>query len=54
MKKNIFYFSVLYCFLFLNIAGAQTPAWQPVKGPLTTPWTNKVNPDKVLPDYPRP
>ncbi len=30
------------------------PAWKPVPGTLTTPWTDKVNPDSPLPEYPRP
>ncbi len=28
--------------------------WQPVPGPLTTPWTEHVSPDNALPEYPRP
>ena len=53
MRKKIIYSLALYVFASLNIANGQT-SWKPVKGTLTTPWTNKVNPEKVLPDYPRP
>ena len=28
--------------------------WQPAESPLTTQWTNQVNPDRTLPEYPRP
>ena len=54
MKKSIFYFLVFCGLLALNVASAQTSSWHPVKGTLTTPWTNKVDPNHVLPDYPRP
>ena len=29
-------------------------AWQPRQAKLMTPWAKDVNPDKVLPEYPRP
>lgn len=29
-------------------------AWKPASGPLTTPWTDKVSPDNVHSEYPRP
>ena len=54
MKKNIFYFLVFCGLLTLNVASAQTSSWHPVKGALTTPWTEKVKPEHVLPEYPRP
>jgi beta-galactosidase/beta-glucuronidase len=28
--------------------------WKPAESPLTTPWTSQVNPDRPLPEYPRP
>src|SRR5262245_55276599 len=28
--------------------------WQAAKGPLTTPWTDKVSPENSRPEYPRP
>lgn len=34
--------------------GAQTNSWQPLKGPLTTPWTDQVRSDNVHKEYPRP
>ncbi|MDB4889618.1 MAG: beta-galactosidase/beta-glucuronidase [Gemmatimonadetes bacterium] len=33
---------------------AQSAAWHPVQGRLLTRWAAKVNPDSVLPEYPRP
>jgi hypothetical protein len=33
---------------------ALAQAWQPADGPLTTPWTGDVSPDRVWPEYPRP
>ena len=30
------------------------PEWQPAEGPLSTRWAGEVNPEKVLPEYPRP
>ena len=28
--------------------------WKPVEGRISTQWSEQVNPDKVLPEYPRP
>src|ERR1700677_3480200 len=28
--------------------------WKPADNPLTTPWTEQVNPNHALPEYPRP
>ncbi len=33
---------------------AQDDPWQPVGEKLRTPWAGEVNPDRALPDYPRP
>ncbi len=38
--------------LVANIAQAQT--WQAVPGRIKTPWSEKVTPGQVLPEYPRP
>ena len=27
--------------------------WKPVEGRISTQWSEQVNPDKVLPEYPR-
>ncbi len=37
--------------LFATLAAS---AWQPAEGPLKTRWAKDVNPDKTLPEYPRP
>src|SRR5271168_4728441 len=31
-----------------------TPDWKPAYSPLTTPWTDKVDPKAPWPEYPRP
>jgi beta-galactosidase/beta-glucuronidase len=33
---------------------AQQSEWRAVDGPLETPWTDQVDPENVLPEYPRP
>ena len=47
--------------LFLGLLAAVVPAasaraadWKPAAGPLMTRWSKDVQPDKVLPEYPRP
>jgi len=32
----------------------ENSSWQPVKGQLMTRWTNKIDPEHPLPNYPRP
>jgi len=49
MKR--FYISILFI-LFLRPVEAQE--WKIVEGKLTTPWAQQVNPESVLPEYPRP
>jgi beta-galactosidase/beta-glucuronidase len=49
----------LICFSFLVIVSyttvlAQSTAWKIVEGKITTPWAEKVDPSKPLPEYPRP
>jgi beta-galactosidase/beta-glucuronidase len=39
---------------FFPLAATAQVAWKPAPGPLTTPWTDQVTPDNVLPEYPRP
>ena len=40
--------------VFAVLGSVFAHAWEPVKGPLTTPWGAEVTPDNVLPEYPRP
>jgi beta-galactosidase/beta-glucuronidase len=51
MKKFQFLFLVLLITFFAN---AQQGKWKIVPGRITTQWADSVNPDNVLPDYPRP
>lgn len=48
--KKLFLVSLLAGLLIS--AGAQS--WQPAGDKIKTPWAEKVNPDKPLPEYPRP
>ena len=41
-------------FLFLSPVLLAQPAWQPKKALLMTPYAKQVDPNKVLPEYPRP
>lgn len=43
---------LLFCFL-LGITGAQAQ-WKPAGDKIRTLWAEKVNPEQVLPEYPRP
>jgi beta-galactosidase/beta-glucuronidase len=52
MKRCSFY--LLYFFLILQTTVNAQQSWQIVKGKITSPWADKVNPDAPLPDYPRP
>ncbi|MDE3164579.1 MAG: hypothetical protein KGN36_02150, partial [Acidobacteriota bacterium] len=38
----------------LLATAASSADWQPAPAPLTTPWTAAVQPDRPLPEYPRP
>jgi len=53
MKKKyvIFLFSL---FTQVGIVNAQKSDWQLVPGRIVSPWAEKVNPAKPLPEYPRP
>ena len=47
--------SQYFCIAILGLAAAaDTWAWQPAEGPLTTRWTKDVSAEKAWPDYPRP
>ena len=40
---------------FLGFLSVQAHAqWKPVEGKIKTRWAEQVNPDNVLPEYPRP
>ncbi|MCH5238847.1 MAG: VCBS repeat-containing protein [Muribaculaceae bacterium] len=45
--------TALTCMALL-FAASPTGAWQVKQGPMMTKWANEINPDNVLPDYPRP
>ncbi|MEO7313359.1 MAG: sugar-binding domain-containing protein [Chitinophagaceae bacterium] len=47
------YLAILINCFFSGTLWAQKD-WKPVEGTLTTTWTSKVNPEKTLPEYPRP
>ena len=49
MKHKIVFF-----FLLLTINSLAQEKWQVVPGKLTTPWAEKVSPEKPLNEYPRP
>ena len=40
--------------LFLYLSAAQAAEWSPVKGHMMTKWGDRVTPEKVWPEYPRP
>ncbi|SIN69703.1 glycoside hydrolase family 2 protein [Chitinophaga niabensis] len=44
----------LFTLLLLTSSFAQAQDWKVVPGKITTPWSEKVTPDSVLPEYPRP
>ncbi|TXI35218.1 MAG: beta-galactosidase [Niabella sp.] len=50
LLKRIFFSFLLFCFIW----GAYAQQWQPVSGKITTEWANKIDPQKPLPEYPRP
>lgn len=57
MFKNNRYLTIkiLILSLMLPLSGcAQNSDWQPADNPLMTKWAENVNPDKPLPEYPRP
>jgi beta-galactosidase/beta-glucuronidase len=45
---------LLLAILALSAPRARAADWKPAAGPLMTRWAKDVNPDKVLPEYPRP
>jgi hypothetical protein len=52
MKRNLCLIYIL--FASLNFLHAQTNTWKIVGGRITSPWADSINPNNVLPDYPRP
>lgn len=54
MRKRILNLLFVGLLLAPGLLAAQNASWQPVEGPLTTPWTNKVTPQNVHNEYPRP
>ncbi|MFI4862467.1 MAG: sugar-binding domain-containing protein [Phycisphaerales bacterium JB063] len=49
--------TLLFLSMTLLLAGApmaNAQSWAPAPGPLTTPWTEAVDPTNPLPEYPRP
>ena len=54
MKLRNLPFIFTLVFVFQQVASIAQQKWQPVQGGLTTPWTDKVNPENPFPDYPRP
>lgn len=44
--------AVIVSAAFGTLATAQS--WKPVEGKIMTPWAEKINPEKPLPEYPRP
>jgi len=53
MKKTSILFTLLGLSLSLSAQQASKP-WSAVKGKISTPWAEEVNPSAVLPEYPRP
>ncbi|MCF8246724.1 MAG: hypothetical protein K9J37_17470 [Saprospiraceae bacterium] len=54
MKLRNLPFLFTLIFVFQQITSIAQQKWQPVQGGLTTPWTEKVNPENPFPNYPRP
>jgi beta-galactosidase/beta-glucuronidase len=58
-RKNNKMKNILITVMLILVAGScqyqsQKITWKPIKGPLMTQWANDVNPESVLPEYPRP
>ena len=51
MKKLFLFYITLFTSALLN---AQSGNWKIVVGRITSPWADSVNPNNVLPEYPRP
>lgn len=56
MKQNSFRTSlfVLLCFLLFSGTVSQAAEWEMKKGPMMTKWSETIDPNNVLPEYPRP
>ena len=46
----------LLCFVIFTVSrvAAQEPSWELIGGKISTPWAADVNPERPLPEYPRP
>ena len=44
----------VFLLLLIFLSACQSQDWQPAECPLATPWMEDVQPDSVLPEYPRP
>ncbi|MXV51000.1 beta-galactosidase [Pedobacter sp. HMF7647] len=51
MKKL---FAILFLFYLVTETRAQTSNWKPLPGKIQSEWASKVDPQKTLPEYPRP
>ena len=56
MKQNSFRTSlfILLCFLLFSGTISQAAEWEMKKGPMMTKWSETIDPNNVLPEYPRP
>lgn len=52
--KRTYVLLLLTTLLQVHLLQAQAPSWKVVPGKITTPWSEKVKPDAVLQEYPRP
>lgn len=52
MKNKNFTLLVIFCFFFQLSASAQR--WEMKKARIMTPWSESIDPENVLPEYPRP
>lgn len=48
------FFLLVVGLLITTVTYPQTTGWKIVPGKITTPWAERVNPQAVLPEYPRP
>ena len=53
MRKRI-WLVTLTAFLLFNLSNAQDKTWKPIEGKITSQWGATINPENVLPEYPRP
>ena len=55
MKQNFSRISlfILFCFLLFWGTVSQAAEWEMKKGPMMTTWSETIDPNNVLPEYPR-